>query len=205
MTIESCFGLFGCSLLIASAIATLPFSITADSRWKTGVVVLVLFACLVPIGGLALAGYLRGIVGDLSITTMLFLAMTVFSRLSRRPWLDTKERALWFSAIGAAALFLYPMALGLGPFDPYQLGFGSHGFITVLLALTLVAWWAKYFWLTSGILAAAIAYLLGLLESRNLWDYLVDPLLAGYVLIGWLYRGVQKLSAARRELQAGAD
>ncbi|MEQ1881373.1 MAG: hypothetical protein ABL878_10430 [Burkholderiales bacterium] len=195
MTIESCFGLLGSALLITTAFAAPLSKASWSARWKAVVAVLVLLACFVPIGGLAIAGYLRGIVGDLSITTMLFLAMTVYSRLSLRPWLEAKEQTFWFAAIGAAALFLYPMALGLGRFDPYTLGFGSYGFITAILVVTLVAWRANYLWMTSIILAAASAYLLGLVDSRNLWDYLFDPLLAGYVLFWWLRCGVRKLSA----------
>jgi hypothetical protein len=201
MTIESCFGLFGSSLLIATAFAAPLSKMNWEPRRKIVVAVLILLACWLPIGGLGWAGYLRGIIGDLSITTMLFLAMTLYSRLSHRTWLDARERTLWFAIIGAGALFLYPMALGLGPYDPYQLGFGSYGFITALLALSLVAWRAKHYWLTSSILAAASAYLLGLLESRNLWDYLFDPLLAAYVLVWWLRCGVRKLSAILRGTQ----
>jgi hypothetical protein len=201
MTIESCFGLLGSALLITTAF-TVPLSRAGwDARGKALVAVLVLLACWLPIGGLGLAGYLRGIIGDLSITTMLFLAMTLYSRCTGRPWLATRERTFWFAVIGAAAFFLYPMALGLGGYDPYQLGFGSYGFLSALLVVTLVAWRANYLWLLSSILAAASAYLLGLLESRNLWDYLFDPLFAAYILIGWLQFGVRKLSATWRGAQ----
>jgi hypothetical protein len=33
------------------------------------------------------------------------------------------------------------------------------------------------------VVAAALAYLLGAYESRNLWDYLIDPLASVYALV----------------------
>jgi hypothetical protein len=199
MTIESWFGLFGSSLLIAAAFAAPLSKINADPRWKAGVVVLILLAFWVPVRGLAAVGYLRGIVGDLSVTTMIVLGMTIFTRLSSRQWLTAREQTFWSATIGIAALFLYPMALGLGTYDPYQLGFGSYTFATAILILTIAAWLANHLWMVSSILASVTAYLLTLLDSTNLWDYLIDPLLVCLALYWLVRRGWNHCAQAPNE------
>ena len=86
-------------------------------------------------------------------------------------------RAL-FGAVAVAALLLYPFALGFTPFDPYALGYGSIVYVTALLLATLGAWRAGLNLPVLVVVIAAAAYLAGAYESRNLWDYLVDPLAA---------------------------
>jgi hypothetical protein len=79
------------------------------------------------------------------------------------------------AALTAAALVFYPLALGLGPFDPYGLGYRP----IVLLAafLPLAGWLARgrhQAWLV--ILGFdLLAYAAGLFN--NLWDALFDPVL----------------------------
>jgi hypothetical protein len=89
------------------------------------------------------------------------------------------------AAAFAGGLFLYPAALGLTHFDPYALGFGSPYLVMTLAALTLLAWYLRLYWLAAGLLAAVSAKLASALESQNLWDYLLDPLLALYAAF-WL-------------------
>lgn len=80
--------------------------------------------------------------------------------------------AVFFLAV--AAVF-YPLALGLGPFDPYALGYQARALLLALLPLAAwLAWRRQTAWLF--ILAFDLfAYALGLFG--NLWDALLDPLL----------------------------
>jgi len=92
----------------------------------------------------------------------------------------------------AAGLFLYPMALGLGRWDPYGAGWGFSWLFVLLLGVTLVllAMNNRFAVVLMGVMAA---YNLGLLESTNLWDYLVDPVLVVISLIGLGWRiGVRR-------------
>jgi hypothetical protein len=186
MTPEAVIGLSGASLLIAAAGCLALQRLRLAPRWRVLALTALLLACAAPVRGLPLAGYLRGIVGDPSISTMLLAGAGLASFVLGRDLVGARERAAWLAAAAAAALFLYPMALGAGAFDPYALGFGSYGFVTALLALTLVAWGTRRYWLVSSIVAAVVAHLAGLLESANLWDYLVDPLIAAYAAFWWL-------------------
>ncbi|MBU1645228.1 MAG: hypothetical protein KJ787_02720, partial [Gammaproteobacteria bacterium] len=89
------------------------------------------------------------------------------------------------AALALFGIAFYAMALGLGDFDPYRLGYPGFPAIAlagVLGAAALVAWrrgQPLYLWL----LAVDLAVLaLGLPESGNLWDVLFDPLLVGAAL-----------------------
>lgn len=133
---------------------------------------------------LSLAAYVRGVVGDLSIVTMLLLWMSLL--------LASKPAPLAFKfAIALIAIVFYPLALGLGMVDPYAWGYGSIAFFIAVLFFALVcglANWSKGVWI---IAIAILAWAAHWHESANLWDYLLDPFLAIWALagfIGALYR-----------------
>jgi hypothetical protein len=98
-----------------------------------------------------------------------------------------------------AGVLLYPAALGLTYFDPYALGYASPVFAGVLLVLALAAWYLRLEWLVALLLLAVLARLANALESRNLWDYLIDPWLVLYGLL-WLARWRVKRWSPRRHL-----
>lgn len=125
---------------------------------------------------LPLVGYVRGVTGDLSVVLTLLLWSAVM--LPSRPIPMGFRVAL----IGIALMF-YPLALGLGMFDPYEWGYGSLGFLigVVLFALLCGLFgWTKGVWIFA---IAIIAWAGHLHESTNLWDYLLDPLLALWAII----------------------
>ena len=141
---------------------------------------------------LSLAGWLRGMVGDLSIPSVLLLAAALFMRLHRLAggqaesvW-DARNRYTLLLFLSVLALLLYPFALGIGILDPYRSGFGSIGFILILALLSL---WALRRGLVLLPLASALAvtaWSLNWYESTNLWDYLIDVPLAVYAISAML-------------------
>ena len=196
MTSGSILGLLGASLLVAAAGRLLLQRANLPPLWRAGAVALMLAIGWIPWRGLPAVGYLRGVIGDLSLPTLLLLATGIASYVAGTPRITTRALGRCFTAIIAAALFLYPMALGLGGFDPYGLGQGSYAFATVLLLLTVAAWAAREYFGALSLLVAVAAYLAGLLDSTNLWDYLIDPLVAGYAVYWWLRRGVRAVSGS---------
>jgi hypothetical protein len=77
----------------------------------------------------------------------------------------------------------YPLALGLGMFDPYVWGYGSLGFLIGVVLFALVCGllgWTKGVWIFA---IAIIAWAGHWHESANLWDYVLDPLLVFWALI----------------------
>lgn len=165
----------------------------------------VLAVAFIPVEGLPLAGYLRGAIGDLSITSLALLVGAVHNRLlalwrtgvfNAIPSDVRNERrhahGLMLGFIVLAALFLYPMALGWGSFDPYRLGYGNSGFLAALLVLTLLAMLLRASLIASIISLAVLAWSMGWYESTNLWDYLLDPLVAIYALGALIRRALKR-------------
>ncbi|MDD5059220.1 MAG: hypothetical protein PHQ60_15260 [Sideroxydans sp.] len=146
--------------------------------------VAVYFAVMLPVSGLSLAGWLRGMVGDLSISSVLLLGAALYARLrpdAQAIW-DARERYGLLFLLGVLALVLYPFALGIGMSDPYRSGFGGIGFI---MMLALLAFWTlrrNLKLLPLAIALALLAWTVGWYESSNLWDYLIDAPLAIYAL-----------------------
>lgn len=138
---------------------------------------------VVPVQGLVIARWVAGLNANFSIPLTVMLALIVWeeifdrSRFSEREW----ATAWGFGAIGG--LVLYPMALGLGSFDPYEWGWPISPLFLVIGVLTSwLIWRRNRFGLL--LLLAAAAFQLRLLESTNYWDYLLDPIYS-LVSLGW--------------------
>lgn len=126
---------------------------------------------------LPLVAYVRGVVGDLSIVTMLLLWTSLLPKNKPAPFAFKFTLAL-------IAIIFYPLALGLGMMDPYAWGYGSIAFFIAVLFFALVcglANWSKGVWI---IAIAILAWAAHWHESANLWDYLLDPFLAIWALTG---------------------
>ena len=148
-------------------------------------------AVLIPLGGLPLAAYVRGWIGDLSITSLVLLLIAILRPLCGCPSSDIEAKTALFILIAFAALGLYPMALGIGYFDPYRLGYGNPWFMGGLLLVALAACFRQIPLAAFSIALAVLAWSIGWYESSNLWDYLLDPLLAIYATSALLKRSMQ--------------
>jgi hypothetical protein len=130
-------------------------------------------AALVPFGaGMSAVYFSRGLLGDPSVSTVVLLLATLY-RAPREmrpvpafiPW--------WATVLGAP---LYATALGIGGFDLYEWGYGGHKLLPLLLLAAAIAW--RRHPALAGVLGLdMLAWHFHLLESANLWDYLLDPLL----------------------------
>ena len=141
-----------------------------------------LVAMSIPVDGLSLAGFVRGITGDLSISTLVLMALALVRSLSGHVPVAGANRMSMLRAIAVVAVLFYPLVLGLTMFDPYRLGYGNLWFMAALLAGAL---WSglRYSTLLAWCIALAVAaWSAGWYESPNLWDYLLDPWLAIYAL-----------------------
>jgi hypothetical protein len=183
MSASDAFGLFGCGLLGVAAVATLIPLRRVPLRARYAVMLAAAFALFIPFGDLPAAAYLRGVTGDVSVTTLILAGSACIARLTGRTLIGPRDLRALFWLLALAAVFLYPFALGWTPFDPYSLGYGSITFLTALSFVTLAAWWARLYAVVFIVIAAALAYLAGAYESRNLWDYLIDPLVSVYALV----------------------
>ena len=164
--------------------------------WRAKWVVAVCFALLWwPVGAaqLPLLAYIRGISSDLSMTLVALACIFLSRRFFGVPAIVIRENRALTGVVAGAALFLYPTALGWGDWDAYRLGWGSWGLWGTLLALSLVFWVKGLRLLPVLVGLALFAWSAGLMESANLWDYLVDPWLAIAALFQCAKAGAQGL------------
>jgi hypothetical protein len=198
MSASDAFGLFGCGLLGLAVVATGLRLRRMPVRVRYAVALAAAFAVFIPIGGFSAIAYVRGVTGDLSVTTLILAGAACIAQLTGRTLIGQRDLRALFWLLAPAALFLYPFALGWTQFDPYALGYGSVGFVTALLVVTLAAWRARANLVVLVVVAAALAYLAGAYESRNLWDYLIDPLVSVYAAMAHLRQFAPQFVRSRR-------
>lgn len=182
-------GLGGITLAILVLLLGLPRVQALPLPKRAGVLAAAAIVVSIPLWGVSLAGFVRGMTGDLSIATLVLLALAAVRCFSGHALVEERDRLAMLRAVLIAAVLFYPFALGIGMFDPYRLGYGNLGFMAALLG---VAVWAalRYSVLLAACLALAVAaWSAGWYESPNLWDYLLDPWLALYALAVQLKTG----------------
>jgi hypothetical protein len=202
LTHASAIALLGCGLLGLAAFASAIRLHRLPLRARYAVMLAAALALFVPIGGLPLAAYVRGVTGDLSAATLVLAGAACFVQLTGRTLIGDRDKRALCRILALAAAFLYPFALGWTQFDPYALGYGSAGFIAALLLMTLACWWARLDLVVLVVAVAAFAFLAGAYDSRNLWDYLIDPLASFYAIAWLLMRLPNSVSLRRNSRQA---
>ena len=192
-------GLASVASAVTAATLLLP-GISNLAKPRLGMLIGAVFVLmLAPFGGMPMAAYLRGMTGDLSITTLILMWHAIL-----RPWfscmtVEPKHRLALLGLIALSSLALYPMALGVGRFDPYRLGYGEPLFIVVLLLFAIVACLRRYTLISLCIASATFAWAVGWYESDNLMDYLLDPFLAIYALTTFISFGMKRLFNLQRD------
>ncbi len=141
--------------------------------------------------------------GDLSVTTVVLLLLGLLRPVVGADEADSTGRPALQALVAAFGLVLYPASLGLGPVDPYRLGYGDPWFLGGLLALALAAASRRMTLVTACLALAVLAWALGAYESRNLWDYLVDPLVAAWGAGAVLSRAARAASLSRASRDQG--
>lgn len=131
-----------------------------------------------------LAHWLPAYLGQFSLVTGLLAADVLGRQLGVGGWLAAGERRAWWWLLVVIAPFFYPLSLGVSGFDPYALGFGDFRLSTGLLVLGLYFWISRDYGLCLLLVAAQVGWRLELLPSDNLWDYLFDPWLVGWAVVG---------------------
>jgi len=192
-------GLFGVTLAIVALLVRLPRVQALPLRQKAGLTAAAIVVLSIPLWGVSAAGCVRGMTGDLSVSTVVLLTLALLRSMFGYALVEESNRQGMLKAIAVIALLFYPFALGFSTFDPYRLGYGNLWFMAALLVL---AGWAslRYSMLLALCIALAVAaWSMGWYESPNLWDYLLDPWLALYAFAAQI-----KYRIARRREEAHA-
>ena len=188
-------GLAGAAVVVAAVVAAAGRGLGLR---RSGLALLAgasAIAALAPIGALPVAGLLRGVVGDLSFTTLVLLLRGLGRSIRGRDPADDRTTLALQGLVLVAGLVLYPLALGLGAWDPYRLGYGEPWLLAALLAVALAALVLDAPLVTFAVALGVQAWGLGACESRNLWDYLIDPLLFTWAASALLLRAARALVA----------
>ena len=129
---------------------------------------------LVRVDGLCLARWAVSFSANFSIPFLGLVAAAVWERSFSQAQLSAREwRSAWAFGL-VSGLLLYPLALGVGKFDPYTWGWRfTPLFVAGAILTSILILKRNRFGLL--LLLSIIAYRLRLLESTNYWDYVVDP------------------------------
>ena len=171
------------ALLLASGILLLLNAQTRPIQASGFVIAFMLF--LLPVMDMSFAKYASVLMGDLSPISLALLAVFVHGRLTDRNLGDayTQDVHRLQVLIGVLAIFLYPTALGFSPVDIYSFGYYPAVLTPLLLALFCLSVYRGWYYLASLLALAWISFQLNILDSDNLWDYLLDPFLAIWCLL----------------------
>ena len=148
---------------------------TAPGR-RSSLLVLVFATALsiVPVAGHPVHRWFATFYPNVGVPLAALLFDVTWTGATGRPLFREVDRKSFWAFGSAAGLFLYPMSLGLGPFDPYVLGWSFSWLFPSIgtLAAVLILRGDRFGY---ALLLALGAWHGGLLESTNLWDYVVDP------------------------------
>lgn len=158
-------------------------SLQFTQRWRPWLLPALALVSFIPLNGLPLAAYVRSFTDDLAITTLVFLGWAALLRLGVVQPLKALTRVQVLGLFVVLAVLLYPATMGLTYVDPYRWGFNPRPMIVVVGLATLALLWLRNSLAVAMLALATLAFALRLKPSENYWDYLIDPLLAGYCLI----------------------
>lgn len=195
--LNQAYGGAGSVLIIAGIVLGLlslrdSFS-SRSTRWHR---VMIATACIaiaaIPIQGLGVFEYIRGLAGDLSIPTTLLLGAYVAERIANKPLCDTRNRSVILFASWTGGLAIYPSSLGFLPADIYHFGYRPVILLFLLLGLAILSWISSLRFTAFIIIFAVIAFDVQLMESTNLCDYLIDPFIVMAAFFWIIYRIIRR-------------
>lgn len=174
-------------------------SLRLTAPWRPWLLPVLALVSFIPLNQLPLAAYVRSFTDDLAISTLVLLGWVSLRHLGVIAPLPAKQRVQVLLLFIGLTLSLYPATLGLTYLDPYRWGYNPRPMIVLMGLAALVLLWQRNLLGVLMLAAGTLAFALRLKPSENYWDYLLDPLLAGYCLIAgsgglllWLWRRVNQ-------------
>jgi len=151
------------------------------------VILLPLVVLAISINNLPAIYYVRGAFGDLSVISFALLLSTALRNIFNIKIIETRASDILYGFVLIIGLPFYITSLGVGQIDLYSFGYSQTAVPVFLLALALLSFLKKEFNLGLLLLLPVVTFEVGLLESNNTWDYLLDPFL-------FIYAGIRTLS-----------
>jgi hypothetical protein len=136
--------------------------------------------CL-PIGGWHLFAWVRVLEPNPSVVLTTLLGIALWERITRRNLFRPVDwNTAWIFGT-ASALLLYPMGLGLTSLDSYSWGWWPRIPILVALAAAILILRGNRYGIL--LLLPFAGFLIGLQESTNFWDAVIDPFYAIFSIL----------------------
>ncbi len=174
----------GAALVVALLCTWALTQVKDNLRYRQVLFASVLVVSLIPLDGLSISHFARVLTGDLSFTGLAWLTLVAWQQLAvTGEKVRAPEQVYVAVAILLTAIILYPTALGLTQFDLYAFGYQPILLGPFVLALFSFCVWLRITLPAVFLAAAFTGYALGLLESDNLWDYLLDPVVTVYAVV----------------------
>lgn len=195
----------------AMAVACIVLAITSQFSVNRALLICAGLAsvtlCLVPIAGHVATHYVRVLTGDLSVASIVWFTIMAagLCRIGDRKRSDAE--VILSLLVVLTAVVLYPTALGLSPFDLYAEGYRPTVLGPLVFVLFALSVWFNL-WLPAVMLCGSmVGYYFGWLESDNLWDYLIDPVMTIYAssLLFMERRRLSAIVSQQPELQTTDD
>jgi len=144
--------------------------------WPIGYAIAAIVMVL-PVSHWLVIEFSRGLLGDLSFASLLMLGSYLLTIMKTN---RASNAGSFNCLVIIMAVVLYPTSLGYSHFDMYSIGFASDSFynylVTVIAGVGIIAWYVGYAQIAIWLTLSVLAHGLGLFESNNLWNYLLDPL-----------------------------
>ncbi|MFT3731687.1 MAG: hypothetical protein QM780_09760 [Hyphomicrobium sp.] len=110
-----------------------------------------------------------------SFPGFMLLAVLAVATITRRPIAASAEFRFATLVLAVAGLFLYPAANGFLNRDPYVAGYSGYLLCAAVAVVIAYALFRGYLLTAFALNVAIVAFLLNVGASRNLWDYVMDP------------------------------
>jgi hypothetical protein len=144
---------------------------------------------LLMLPSLAISYFTLGMLSQLSavFTFLLLIGLTHFVH-----GFPPTAMPVWlFALVALTGIILYASALGFARVDIYAWGYQARWLALAAAILALVLWTTSPI-VSFALAFALLAFALGIGASRNLWDYLIDPLMffsAIFFFVRYFFRG----------------
>ncbi len=211
-SVHNIYGQAGAALMVLVILSSVLRPVVRSNAARGILLGIAFGVSVIPLGGISLVELLRGTTGDISIPTFLFcvMALTKFwsdegkscgqTGLASRPFPFFGGGSLggFFIVVLIGGCVFYPMTMGFTVTDPYAWGYAPRWMLLVCLLVTVAFEFAGQRTASSLVLISVGAHALRLMESTNLWDYLLDPVLFLACLVGCIAALVRWLWSCRR-------
>lgn len=164
------------ALIIFTVVAALAAIFTKSPAIRLGVGLAAVAASLcIGIGPRTLFTWTVSAVERPSFPGFVLLAALAISTTAGWRLSTSAEYRFATLVLAVAGTALYPAATGLINADPYVIGYSGYVLPAAIAIVIAYAIWRGYFITAVALNVAVAAFLLEAGVSRNLWDYIMDP------------------------------